>query len=305
MNMVKAKRFPKDARVVFIGDSITCGNLYVSRIVSYYRDNFPEDNINFYNCGASGGASRDMLRLLDFETLGYEPTHAVLMFGVNDSGRSELAKGRSAELYQELYRRYENFKKNFDEICKRLHEKDIDITLATPVPLDEYSKFDTDTYHGSFALVAAYAEFVRAYAKENGYPLIDQFAYFTKLLATGEDVYNTDRTHPNEYGQYHLAKNILESQGLKAPDFAPIPEYLDRWRELLTRYRYYVITVETLLVGRYDLPPEESIAIVQKKLATETNEFILRIGGEYVKTKPEAAKLKAEIIKEMEVELKK
>ncbi len=297
-------RFPKNARVCFIGDSITCNNRHVARVAAYYHEHFPDDNINFYNCGASGANSDGTLALMECDTLTYKPTHAVLMFGVNDSGRSELVRGRSTELYNELKQRLLHYKENLHRICGMLEATGVDITLATPVPLDEYSSFDTPTLSGAFALMSAYAEHVRAYAKEHGYPLIDQFAEFTRLLMSGERIYESDRVHPNEYGQYCLARNILEAQGLTAPDYAPIPEFMGRWVKLVEEYRYYVITVECLLIGRYDLPDGEAIEIVKKKLETEQNEFVLEIGKKYLETKPNAMRIKAEMTDEMEHGLK-
>ncbi len=297
-------RFPKNARVCFIGDSITCNNGHVARIAAYYHEHFPDDNINFYNCGASGANSDGTLALMECDTLTYKPTHAVLMFGVNDSGRSELVRGRSAELYNELKNRFSHYKENLHKICEMLKAADVDITLATPVPLDEYSEFGTPTLNGSFALMSAYAEHVRAYAKEHGYPLIDQFAEFTRLLMSGEEVYNSDRVHPNDYGQYCLANTILKAQGFETPDYAPIPEFMKKWVDLVVQYRYYVITVECLLIGRYDLPEDEAFAIVNEKLKNEKNEFVLSIGSRYLEAKPRAMEIKAEMIKEMEQNLK-
>ncbi len=297
-------RFPRDARVCFIGDSITCNNGFVSRIVAYYHDNFPDDNINFYNCGASGADSSGTLALMECDTLTYRPTHAVIMCGVNDSGRSELVRGRSVALYSELSSRFERYKANLDKICMILREHGVDITLATPIPVDEYSESQTPTLPGSFALMAGYAEHVRAYAREHGYHLIDQFASFSRLLMCGERVYEDDRIHPNEYGQYQLARGILEAQGLASPDYAPIPQYLDAWRDSTRIYRYYILTVECLLLGRHDLGLDEAVRMVDAKLENEENPFVLSIGAEYKKYKPDADRIKAEMLREMEIGLK-
>ncbi len=297
-------RFPKDSRVCFIGDSITCNNDYVSRVVAYYHENFPDENINFYNCGASGASSQDILAMFDVDTATYRPTHAVLMFGVNDSGREKLVKGRSEALYTELKTQFEGYQKNLKVICRKLKELGVEITLATPVPVDEYSGFSTPTLPGAFALMSAYAEYVRNYAREEGYPVIDQFAEFTKLLVLGERIYNDDRIHPNELGQYYLAKNILQAQGLTAPEYAPIPEYLNAWREKVRTYRTAIMTGECLFLHRFDLPEEESLATVKKRLETEQDNHLKYIGNLYLQNKPNAARVKTEMLYEMETALK-
>lgn len=49
------KVFEKASRVVFIGDSITYSNNYVSRIFAYYAKYQPKRRVRFYNAGVSGG----------------------------------------------------------------------------------------------------------------------------------------------------------------------------------------------------------------------------------------------------------
>ena len=48
---------PSNARVCFVGDSITANNGYISYIQDYFYKNRNADKIKFYNCGASGGSS--------------------------------------------------------------------------------------------------------------------------------------------------------------------------------------------------------------------------------------------------------
>lgn len=49
------KVFEKASRVVFIGDSITFSNSYVSRIFAYYAKYPPKRRVRFYNAGVSVG----------------------------------------------------------------------------------------------------------------------------------------------------------------------------------------------------------------------------------------------------------
>ena len=49
------KVFEKDSRVVFVGDSITYTNSYVSRNFAYYAKYQPKRRVRFYNAGVSVG----------------------------------------------------------------------------------------------------------------------------------------------------------------------------------------------------------------------------------------------------------
>ncbi len=277
----------------------------VSRIVAYYHDNFPEDNINFYNCGTSGACSWNIMDMLECDIMTYRPTHAVLMFGVNDSGRELLANGRSEALYNDLLHRFVEFQRHFNDLCEKLKAAGVEITLMTPVPVDEYTAFDTPTLPGAYALVGAYAEHVRAYGKERGYPVIDQFAAITRYLMCGMELFCDDRIHPNSLGHYCLARTVLEAQGLTAPAYAPIAAYLDKWRELVSDYRDGIMTTECLLVNRYDLPVEESKAIVMEKVKAEKNPYVIGIANRYLQTRHRADSIKEEMLFEMEFSIKR
>ena len=80
--------FPKGARVVFAGDSITNGNKYVCHIAEYYKNNLADREVQFFNCGISGCSLGTLIAVFDRDIMYYEPTHIVLTIGVNDSGIS-------------------------------------------------------------------------------------------------------------------------------------------------------------------------------------------------------------------------
>lgn len=73
------KRFPDNARVLFIGDSITAAGTWISHIYDHYLRNFPSSGIRMYNAGISGGSVRSALMYLEENGLNYQPTHAVIM----------------------------------------------------------------------------------------------------------------------------------------------------------------------------------------------------------------------------------
>jgi len=204
--------FPENARVCFLGDSITHNNGFVSRITAFYHENFKEKNINFYNCGVSGGTVETLLSIFDEDILAHNPTHAVIMIGINDSGRGFLLEPRSKERYQKLLNAFESYKKNLTELCNLLKQNDVEIILCTQTPYDEYQDSEENVLPGGFALMTSYAEYIRNFAQTNGFKLCDYQKYFIEKLAE-EDLISPDRVHPNDDGQYHMAKCFLAFQG--------------------------------------------------------------------------------------------
>ena len=83
--MQEPKPFPKGARVLFIGDSITCNGTFMAHIQEYYRTHFPEREVKCFNAGVSGGTvGSSALRYLEKDLRDFSPTHAVITLGVND-----------------------------------------------------------------------------------------------------------------------------------------------------------------------------------------------------------------------------
>ncbi len=153
--------FPKGARVVFLGDSITHTNDYIARITDYYHKNFPERGVNFYNCGVSGGNLGTLLAIFDEDIIVHRPTHAVIMIGINDSERyllSDLPRGK--ERYDRMLSAFNVYKERLSTICQKLKALGCEIIMCTQTPYDEYQESNKPAYKGGFALLSAYAEYI-------------------------------------------------------------------------------------------------------------------------------------------------
>ena len=281
--------FPKNARVCFLGDSITHNNEYVSRICAYYIENKKELNVKFFNGGTSGGSIRTLLANFDSDVIAHKPTHAVIMIGINDSWRNALNDyERGVYRYSRLKEAFENYKNNLATICEKLDELGVKITLCTPTPYDEYQVSETPALRGGFALIAEYASHVRNFAKEKCYGLCDFHAYISEI-AQSEKIINPDRVHPNSLGHYHMAKCFMEYQGENIGEYAPIPEYLDEWRNVVERLRNIRAT-EHLIIHDYSLSTQEKLEKAKKYIEGDGNEgpreaFLLR-ATQYLKDKP-------------------
>ena len=259
--------FPNKSRVCFIGDSLVASNMHLSRIVDYYCKHFPENEIEFFNCGTSGGNYRSPINFFYDDVLSHNPTHAVVAFGINDSSRTFLADPRSEKRSEILHNAYENYMKNLAECCELLRKHNIEVILCTPAPYDEYSPKNSDAFKGGYALMLGYSEFVRKYASENNIPVCDYNAYLSKKLETDEKaIYSDDRVHPNEYGYYLLANCFIEFMGHTPDEEAPIPDYLAEWHKTVRRLRV-IFGTEHMIIKNYSMPYEEKMKNMQDKIA--------------------------------------
>ena len=292
-------RFPNGARVCFIGDSLVARNQQMPMLIEYYNRNFPNSDIRFFNCGVSGGTAKYANESFEDDTMLCKPTHAVVAFGVNDSGRTRLEKPRGEERYAFFLERFERYKKNLTELCEKIVSRGIELILCTPAPYDEYSQKPIPALRGGYALIAEYAHFVRTLAKEKGYALVDYHEYLSRMLQDeneAESIFSEDRVHPTAHGFDHMVKCFLEALGLGAPIEQDPPAYFGEWRDKLFIFRSIHAT-ECMIIGKYDLPPEEQRAIVEEYLAQKkwSTPYFETIAKRYLEFKPRQVELAEEI----------
>jgi len=292
--------FPKGARVCFLGDSITHNNDYVSRITAYYHENMPERQVSFFNCAVGGGGVDTLLAIYEDDIIVHKPTHAVITIGTNDSRIGELSGPRSRKRYETLLRYFEIYKKNLIELCDKLEKDGVQIILCTSTPYDEYQVDGGEKlFVGGCALMTAYAAYVRGFAAQRGYPLCDYHTYITEMMQS-ETLFEKDRVHPNEDGQYYMAKCFLAFQGMELGEKQPIPEYMQDWRDKIQQLRNIHMT-EYLVVRDYSLSTEQRLEHVRKYVENggDEQEWLrplgMIIGAEYLKTKPIQQQLRDEV----------
>ena len=281
------QRFSDNARVCFVGDSITQTNLFVAHIATYYRKNLPEAKVEFYNCGLSGGSLTTMLKAFDEDTRFYNPTHAVLMIGINDSARDAL-NGPTECKYQVLKEAYDNYKVNLDELCQKFKEMGTELILCTPMPYAEYMNSEQPTLHGGSALLLGYAEFIKKYAKENGYAVCDYHSYATRIMQN-ENIYNPDRVHPNSRGHYYMAKCFLEFQGFDLGEEKELPADIQEWHAVVARVRDTIAAEHFILNDDFTTTQEERMTAIKDYFEKEqtgpyVNYFKL-LAGKYISEK--------------------
>lgn len=296
------KRFQHGDRVCFLGDSITAQNRYVALIADHYKTCFPEESIRIFNCGISGGTAALMRKYFEEDVRPHDPTHIFIMLGVNDARCHLLSTmERSASRHTALRQFYEDYKTNLTALLNTAVSTGADVTLMTPPPYDEYT--GTNAHPGGFALIAGFAEFVRALCAETGCRMIDIHTFLTEQLQS-DVLYDSDHVHPNDMGHYLLAKRILQEQGLDIGAFRPMPAYLTQWRDAVAAYRG-LYAVEYMVIANDSMTPHQKIGFIQDYLDRQayndptrdegTNAFFKRVGENYLQNKLRQTELFAQI----------
>ena len=284
------KRFEDGARVCFVGDSITHTGIFVKHIYAKYREMFPESRVEFYNCGISGGNLGNTIKIFDEDIAIYEPTHIVLMIGVNDSRINLLAEPATKERYDMLTAAFREYQRNLEKFHEITRERGIEFTLCTPVPYAEYMESDGAVLRGGYALVLGYAEFVRKFAAAHKIPLCDYHAAVTEHMQY-QNLYNSDRVHPNEDGHVLMAKTFLAAQGIEYDGDAKLTGGIEEWYTVTQKLRNVVAT-EYFNVPDYTQKPwcerEECIKKLYSSLEDgtyDTTPYFASLIREYVKNK--------------------
>ena len=263
------ERFPNGARVCFVGDSLVNENLIVSFIADCYRNNFPNEDIRFFNCGTAGGTAEFALKVFQDDVLRFKPTHAVVAFGINDSARWVLKDEKNAERYNILKQCFETYKKCIEELCQKIRDNNIELILCTPAPYDEYELTDQEAFRGGYALMSEYANFIRYFAKEKKYTLCDYYEKMVGIMQT-DKLYNPDHIHPTRHGYYRMAEIFLNKQGLQAGEECDIAQKYPQWNSLVSEYRKLYIA-ECMVLKNAELSTKEKMKIAKDFIAEHEN----------------------------------
>ena len=243
------KRFEDNSRVCFVGDSITHTGIFLKYIVSTYRMQFPDSMVEFYNCGIAVGGIGNAVKIFDEDIAIYDPTHIVLMIGINDTGLGLLNEPVSRERYEQFFDNYTKYQNNLERFYSITRERNIKLILCTIMPYAEYIESEVPVYRGGYALIQAYSNFIKEFAKEKNLELCDYYSSAIEGMQS-KNLYNPDRVHPNNDGHALMAKTFLSFQGIDNVKTENCGEDLEAWYKLTQKLRN-VIAAEFLNVPNY------------------------------------------------------
>lgn len=212
------KKFQKDSRVVFVGNSITEAGFYGSYIWLYYMTRFPDQRIEVINGGIGGNTSKDILARFDDDVLSRNPTTIVLTFGMNDSGYFEYnGKDPKGFADERVNASYQSFVKLLEKLASR---QDIEKIMMSSSPYDETMKNKDNYFPGKSKAMERIIEFQKKAASQNQWPFVDLYYPMQQINIEGQKsnpeftIIGKDRIHPGNGGHLVMAYLFLKAQGL-------------------------------------------------------------------------------------------
>lgn len=213
---------PQNAKVLFIGDSITdagrdassesgpwlphfgLGTGYVSQVWAWLTAAFPEANISVLNKGISGNTVRDLANRWQSDVLDANPDVLAVMIGINDVWRQfDVPQRKQKHVYPE------EFYQTLDSLLARARESIPHIFTATPFFIEPNR---TEPMRQK---MDAYADIVRELSKKHHTILIDTQAAFDAILThLHPSALAWDRIHPGPHGHAVIARAFLKAFGL-------------------------------------------------------------------------------------------
>lgn len=213
--------------VCFLGDSITRRGYWIAEIFERLRTR----GTVVYNCGVSGDSASGAIDRLYSDCLCRTPDTVVMMFGMNDVGRTLYDEG-AGDTGERKRARIEKYELSLRRLCDMLKDAECRIILCTPTPYNDVTPSDLPRCYVNEGL-AACADVVRRLAGELGVPCVDFFAELMPMLGR-EYTTLPDMVHPTPESHHPMAQIFLRALGL-TDAYDPTP-FLPMREEAQARY---------------------------------------------------------------------
>lgn len=209
----------KDGDVVcFIGNSITHGGVYHAFLQLYTATRFPNEKVNYINCGVAGGVAHEMLRRLHSDILIHKPDYAFVMVGMNDVLRElySLEKVDTATL-QKRTDALNKYYASSEELVVKLLENNVRPILMTPSIYDQTAKLESKNRFGVNDALGLCAKHIERLSVKYNTPLVDLYSIMNELNNEGQagdstySLIGQDRVHPGQEGHFVMANEIIKT----------------------------------------------------------------------------------------------
>lgn len=167
-------------KIYALGDSITYGFPYGPHC-SWVKMISQKTGLPVMNGGVNGDTTAFMLQRLN-SALDVHPTHLIVLGGTNDAYWGQPLRSVGA---------------NISEIVRRCREKNVEVVIGLPIPVDEPQVE---------ALLADYRAFLMDLAKRQGYRVIPFHKAFLDQNGRFRTELTTDGCHPNIDGYEEMAE---------------------------------------------------------------------------------------------------
>jgi hypothetical protein len=214
------RKFQKNARVVFVGDSITSQDSWHSAIYQYYLDHFFQENIRIFNAGMAGGTARGAWLYRNEHLYRFEPTHVNIMFGMNDIGRGDYVADPTPEQRNRQIENFERHRHFMVLLTEEFLSRGITVAFCTPTPYDARMVCGEANLSGCAPALERCGVFVRELSLEYGCEFVDFNKELTALnlslqeIDPAKSLIGPNRVHPLvDTGHMCMARIFLRAQG--------------------------------------------------------------------------------------------
>ncbi len=219
LNAQELPLFKNGDIVALIGDSITHGGSFHAFLQVFNATQFPNEKVSYYNCGIAGDNTPGTTDRVEKDILIHNPTHALIMLGMNDVGRW-LYPGTKKVDQETLKKREEilkNYTKNMEKLSALLIEKGVKLIFTTPSIYDQTVVLERKNNFGINDGLIDFGNAVREIAKKHNAPVID---FNTAMLAVNKKIQTNDKTativgldriHPGDNGHLVMAYEIIKT----------------------------------------------------------------------------------------------
>lgn len=213
--------FPAGSKVCFVGNSITNNGEYYNDLWMYYATRFPNEEIRFFNCGISGDVAGGILKRMDKDVLAHQPTHAIMMIGMNDVKRNLYGKKDANEVLKQ--KALVEYNKNTDAAASILKKCVGNVILLQPSIYDQTAVLEMENLYGVNDALQRCAEQMHSLSEKYHTGLVN---FQTVLLRINKEeqlknpaftIIGKDRIHPLSAGHFVMAYQFLKDT--KAPQY--------------------------------------------------------------------------------------
>ncbi|WP_127132717.1 SGNH/GDSL hydrolase family protein [Pseudoflavitalea rhizosphaerae] len=211
--------FPDGAKVCFVGNSITQAGEYLHYIRGFYATRFPDQKVEFINCGISGDVTGGILARMQPDIMVHKPDYAVIMIGMNDVNRPLYAARFNGidSIREKKEMALATYKENLSQIVKYLVDNKVKVVLQKPSIYDQTAKIPKENLNGVNDALKTCAGYMQELADSYRLRTVDYWSIMTninkKMQARDSSftIVGKDRVHPASPGHFTMAYQFLHS----------------------------------------------------------------------------------------------
>ena len=211
--------FKKGNRVCFVGNSITHNGEYHHNIFQYYVTRFPAMPISFFNAGIKGDVTGGILKRIQSDVLIHNPTHAIIMIGMNDVQRELYGKNatQNADTLAKRKAALALYSKNLDSIVSIFLKKRITVVLQKPSAYDQTSAIKYPNGLGVNDALIDCGKIMQQLVDKYKLQVVDYNTIMTNITLQEQaktpnfTLTVNDRVHPNSTGHFIMAYQFLKT----------------------------------------------------------------------------------------------